>query len=62
MTWGESTVRLFKKRYLTELKRAMKEKAPGEVPKVTKITAKPRGRPLLLGKLDSDVQNLPLGS
>ena len=54
---GESTVRLFKKRYLAELRRATKESAAGEVPKVTKITNKPRGRPLLLGDFDKDVQD-----
>ena len=44
---GESTVRLFKKQYLAELKQAMKENSPGEVSKVTKITNKPRGRTII---------------
>ena len=53
---GESTVRLFKKKYLEELKRAKKNTPAGEVPEVKKIAVKTRGRPLLLGELDSDVQ------
>ena len=53
---GESTVRAFKKRYLEELKKATKENLPGEVPNVTKIANKRRGRPLLLGDVDKDVQ------
>ena len=53
---GESTVRAFKKRYLEELKKATKENLPGEVPKVTKIANKRRGRPLLLGDVDKEVQ------
>ena len=52
---GESTVRLFKKRYLAELKKA-KQNAPEEVPKVTKVANKPRGCPLLLGDFDKHVQ------
>ena len=53
---GESTVRLFKKRYLIELDRAKENVAVGEVPEVTKIAINPRGRPLLLGEFDKDVQ------
>lgn len=53
---GESTVRLFKKKYLEELKRAKENAQAGKVPEVKKITAKIRGRPLLLGEFDSDVQ------
>ena len=52
----ESTVRLFKKWYLAELKKVTKKNVHGEVPKVTKITNKPHGRPLLLGDFDKDVQ------
>ena len=37
---GESTVRLFKKRYLAEVKKA-KQNAPEEVPKVTKVAKFP---------------------
>ena len=48
-------MQLFKKCYLTELKKA-KENAPGEEPKVTRITTKYRGHPLLLGEVGSDAQ------
>ena len=53
---GESTVRLFKKKYLEELKKAKESTSAEEVPVVKKIPVKTRGRPLLLGKLNSDVQ------
>ena len=49
-------MRSFKKKYLEELKKS-KEKLPdGEVPKVNEIFTKPRGRHLLLGKFNQDVQ------
>ena len=48
---GESTVRLFKKRYLEEVRKVPR----GE--RVDKIMSRKRGRPLELGKeLDNDVQ------
>ena len=53
---GESTVRSFKKKYLEELKKSKERISDGEVPRVTEITTKPRGSPLLLGKFDGDVQ------
>ena len=53
---GESTVRLFKKRYLEELKRAKNSVPVGEVPVVKEISVKTLGRPLLVGEFDSDVQ------
>jgi len=46
---GESTVRLFKKRYLEQLRAS-----PGT--EVTSITSRKRGRPLALGDVDEDVQ------
>ena len=53
---GESTVRLFKKRYLEELKRAKNSVPVGDIPVVKEISVKTRGRPLLLGEFDSDVK------
>ena len=53
---GESTVRLFKKRYLEELKRANNSVPVGDIPVVIEISVKTRGRPLLLGEFDSDVK------
>ena len=53
---GESTVRLFKKRYLEELKRAKNSVPVGEVPVVKEISVKTRGRPLLVREFDSNVQ------
>ena len=43
---GESTVRLFKKRYLEELKKAKETLPVGEAPVVKEIAVKTRGRPL----------------
>ena len=48
-------MRLFKKRYLAELKKA-KQNAPEEVPKVTKVANKPCGHPLLLEDFDKHVK------
>ena len=48
---GESTVRLFKKRYLEELKRAKNSVPVGEVPMVKEISVKTRGRPLFGGRV-----------
>ena len=53
---GKSTVRLFKKRYLEELKRAKNSVPVGDIPVVKEISVKTRGRPLLLGEFDSDVK------
>ena len=47
---GESTVRVFKKQYIAELKK----KKHGE--DVTELVSKKRGRPLTLGELDAKVQ------
>ena len=51
---GESTVRLFKKRYIEELQKA---KHSGIiVPEVKSIASRKRGRPLTLGDVDTKVQ------
>ena len=53
---GESTVRLFKKKYLAEVNLQRKEKANTEV-NVTRIPASKRGRKVLLGEeLDEKVK------
>lgn len=49
-------MRLFKKRYLEELKKTKKSVPVGEVPLVKEIAVKTRGRPLLVGEFDNDVQ------
>ena len=46
---GESTVRVFKKQYMAELK-----KKPGE--DIMELVSKKRGRPLTLGELDTKAQ------
>ena len=46
---GESTVRLFKKRYLEQLRASPNTE-------VTSIASRKRGRPLALGDVDQDVQ------
>ena len=51
---GESTVRLFKKRYIEELKKAKHSGAT--VPEVRSIASRKRGRPLTLGDVDTKVQ------
>ena len=53
---GESTVQLFKKKYLKELQKAKESVPVGEIPLVKEIAVKTRGRPLLVGEFDSDVQ------
>ena len=53
---GESTVWLFKKKYLLELKKAKEYTPAGQMPEVSNISTKPGGRPLLIGELDSEVQ------
>ena len=54
---GESTVRLFKKRYLEELKKVKETLPVGEAPAVKEIAVKARGRPLLVGEFDADIQS-----
>ena len=51
---GESTVRLFKKRYIEELNNAKRSGAT--VPEVKSIDSRKRGRPLTLGDVDTKVQ------
>ena len=51
---GESTVRLFKKRYFEELKKAKHSGAT--VPEVKSIASRKRGRPLTLGDVDTKAQ------
>ena len=53
---GESTVRVFKNRYLEELKEAKETLAVGKAPAVKEIAVKTRGRPLLVGEFDADIQ------
>ena len=54
---GESTVRLFKKKYLEELRKTKENvSAHDSVPQVNEISAKVRGRPLMLGEFDIDLQ------
>ena len=48
-------MRLFKKRYLEELK-DKKTLPVGESPAVKEIAVKTRGRPLLVGEFDIDIQ------
>ena len=48
---GESTVRLFKKRYFEELKKAKHSGAT--VPEVKSIASRKQGRPLTLGDVDT---------
>ena len=48
---GESTVRLFKKRYLEQLRLS-----PGT--EITSITSRNSGRPVTLGDIDKDVQKV----
>ena len=50
---GESTVRLFKKRYFEELKKVKHSGAT--VPEVKSIASRKRGRPLTLGDVDTKV-------
>ena len=47
---------LFKRRYLEELKKAKETLPLGEAPVVKKIAVKTRGRPLLVGEFDIDIQ------
>ena len=54
---GESTVRLFKKRYLEELKKVKETLPVGDAPAVKEIAVKARGRPLLVGEFDADIQS-----
>ena len=51
---GESTVRLFKKRYIEEFKEVKHSGAT--VPEVRSIASRKRGRPLTLGDVDTKVQ------
>ena len=53
---GESTVRLFKKRYIEELNKAKETLPVGEAPAVKEIAVKTRGHPLLVGEFDIDFQ------
>ena len=50
---GESTVRLFKKKYLEAVKRRA---AQGDSSPVSSIPSKKMGRPLTLGNIDPQVQ------
>jgi len=50
-------VQSFKKKYLDELKKLEEKLPPGEMATVSEIVSKPQGRPLVLGKLDGDVQD-----
>ena len=59
---GESTVRLLKKKYLEELKKAKESVSTGEAPQVKEIAAKTHGRPLLVGEFTNDVSNVHQGS
>ena len=52
--FGESTIRLFKKRYIEELKKVKHSGAT--VPEVRSIASRKRGRPLTLGDMDTKVQ------
>ena len=51
----ESTVHLFKKRYVKELKKAKRSETPSGL-EVTKIASRKRGCPLTLGEVDTKVQ------
>ena len=51
---GESTIRLFKKRYIEELKKAKYSGAT--VPEVKSIASRKRGRTLTLCEMDTKVQ------
>ena len=51
---GESTIRLFKKRYFKKLKKAKHSGAT--VPEVKSIASRKQGRPLTLGDVDTKVQ------
>ena len=51
---GETAVRMFKKRYIDELKKA--KLGGATVPEVKSITSRKRGRPLTLGDVDTKVQ------
>ena len=52
----QSTVWLFKKRYLEELKKAKEILPVREAPVVKEITVKTRGCPLLVGEFDIDIE------
>ena len=47
----------FKKKCLLELKKAKASCPSGEAPIVSKVATKRRGWPLLLGKLDREIQH-----
>ena len=50
-------MRLFKKKYLEELRKTKENVSTHDsVPQVNEMKAKARGRPLLLGQFDNDVQ------
>ena len=55
-------MRLLKKNYLEELKKAKESVSAGEAPQVKEIAANTHGHPLLVGEFNNDVSNVHQGS